>query len=111
VGCGSGLPVAGFEAFELLQTSVEGAAGGVDPLLKLGERAVAFLQSTGAGIDVVRAAVVVMVPERAVGIGEAAQVPLAEDDLIEEAARLGGSGNGWRSIRPSVRRVRCDLPT
>jgi hypothetical protein len=36
--------VAGFEAFQLFQRGVEGAAGGVDAVLEPGERLVALLE-------------------------------------------------------------------
>jgi hypothetical protein len=37
--------VAGFEAFQLFQRGVEGAAGGVDAVLEPGERPVALLEA------------------------------------------------------------------
>jgi hypothetical protein len=83
--------VAGFEAFEFPQGGVEGTAGGVDAVLEPGERLVALLKGIGAG-GVGRAGGVEILPEGIFDPGEAAQVPLALDDLIEEASRLGGSG-------------------
>ena len=83
--------VAGFEAFEFPQGGVEGTAGGVNAVLEPGERLVALLKGIGAS-GVGRAGGVEILPEGIFDPGEAAQVPLALDDLIEEASRLGGSG-------------------
>ena len=47
--------VAGFEAFQLFQRGVEGAAGGVDAVLEPGERLVALLEGIGAPVEVLRA--------------------------------------------------------
>ena len=63
MGCGrvrvgadhDGVLVAGFEAFELIKSGVECAAGGVDAVLEPGERLVAVLEGIGASVEVLRA--------------------------------------------------------
>ena len=84
--------VAGFEGFHLFQRGVEGAAGGVDAVLEPGERLVALLEGIGAPVEVPRAVSEELVPQGTLDRVEAAKVPFAHDDLVEEATRLGGSG-------------------
>src|ERR1035441_6701830 len=84
--------VADFEAFELFQGGVEGAASGVDPVLKPGEGLIASLEGIGGGVGVPRAGAEELVPKGILDPGEAAKVPLAVDDLVEETSRLGGGG-------------------
>ena len=70
MGCGrdgvladdDGVLVAGFEAFELSQSGVEGAAGGVDPVLQADERLVALAEGIGARVGVRRAGGEELVP-------------------------------------------------
>src|ERR1035438_10448874 len=84
--------VADFEAFELFQGGVESAASGVDPVLKAGERTVASLEGIGAAVGALWAGAVEIFPCATLDGGEAAKIPLAHDDLIEETSRLGGGG-------------------
>jgi hypothetical protein len=46
----TGVLVAGFEAFELFESGVPGAAGGVDAVLEAGERLVASPEGIGAPV-------------------------------------------------------------
>src|ERR1019366_8161107 len=80
------------EAFQLFQRGVEGAAGGVDAVLEPGEGLVALLEGIGASVEVLRAGSEELVPQGTLDAVEAAKVPFAHDDLVEEATRLGGSG-------------------
>ena len=84
--------VASFEAFQLFERGVEGAAGGVDAVLEPGEGVVALLDGIGARVEVLRAGSEEPVPQGTLDPVEAAKVPFAHDDLVEEATRLGGSG-------------------
>ena len=54
--------VAGFEAFELLESGVEGAAGGIDAVLQAGEGLVAFVECIGDCFEVLRTGVEELVP-------------------------------------------------
>ena len=54
--------VAGFEAFELFESGVEGAAGGVDAVLQAGKGLVAFLECIGDRFEVLRTGVEELVP-------------------------------------------------
>jgi len=54
--------VAGFEAFELFESGVEGAAGGIDAVLPAGEGPVALPEGIGASFEVLRAGVEELVP-------------------------------------------------
>jgi hypothetical protein len=71
---------------------MEGAAGGVDAVLEPGERMVALLEGIGAPVEVLRAGSEELIPQGTLDRVEAAKVPFAHDDLVEEATRLGGSG-------------------
>jgi len=88
--------VAGFEAFQLFQRGVEGAAGGVMRCWSREKRPVALLDGIGARVEVLRAGSEELVPQGTLDPVEAAKVPFAHDDLVEEATRLGGAG-GWRA--------------
>jgi len=93
--------VAGFEAFQLFQRGVEGAAGGVDAVLEPGEGVVALLDGIGARVEVLRAGSEELIPQGTLDRVEAAKVPFAHDDLVEEAnAPRGKRADGGRSIRP-----------
>ena len=54
--------VAGFEAFELFEGGVEGAAGGVDAVLQAGERPVALQEGIGAPVVALGAVAAELVP-------------------------------------------------
>src|ERR1035441_4786003 len=84
--------VADFEAFELFQSGVEGAASGVDPVLKPGEGLIASLEGIGAGVGVRRGGAEELVPQGILDPGEAAKVPLAVDRSEEHTSALGGGG-------------------
>ena len=83
--------VAGFEALEFLEGGMEGAAGGVDAGLETGEPGVAGADGMGDGVGPLLVAFAFqVVPKDGLGIVEAAELPFAEDELVEEAAGFGG---------------------
>jgi hypothetical protein len=81
--------IAGFDALELLERGEEGAARGVDAVLEAIEDVVAAFQSGGGHLAFGRAGLRELVPEGIFGVPEAAHLPLAIDELIDEEAGLG----------------------
>ena len=69
-------------------------AGSVDAVLEAGERLIAVLEGLGGCVVGVRPAGFLggEFPEVGIGAVEAAQGPLAEDEVVEEEASLRGSG-------------------
>ena len=84
----------GLELFEGLEGTVVGAAGGINAPLELGEdaRVAGAGLSEGQGFGGVGELLMLVLPELGFGGAEAAEVPLAVDDLIDEEASFGGSG-------------------
>ena len=84
----------GLEFFKGLEGAVVGAAGGIDAPLELGEdaRVAGAGLSEGQGFGGVGELLVLVLPELGFGGAEAAEGPLAVDELVDEEASFGGSG-------------------
>src|SRR5215469_12983163 len=80
------IAIARFEALEFTKRILKGAERGIDAILDALEILVAKAEGLGSGLDVSRASAAELVPEGALRIGEAAKLPLTEDDLVEKAA-------------------------
>jgi hypothetical protein len=73
---------------------VDGEAGCVEAVLEAGEGLIAVLEGLGGCVVRVRPPGFLggVFPEVGIGAAEAAKGPLAEDEVVEEEARLGGRG-------------------
>ena len=87
------MAIAGLDAFEVFQGAMVGEAGGVDPALETVEGI--GIAHEGAGWLELRFRCGMpdpRFPEVGIGAAEAAQGPLATDQLVHEETGFGGSG-------------------
>src|ERR1035437_2006021 len=84
----------GFEFFEDLESAEDGAAGGIEAVLEFGEgaRVAGRGISEGGLLRVAEFVVALVLPHLGFGGVEAAEGPLAADQVVDEEAAFGGSG-------------------
>jgi hypothetical protein len=84
-----------------LEGAVAGAAGGIDAVLEFGEggRVAGGGVSEGVLLRVAELVVVLVLEHLCFGVVEAAEEPLAADEIVDEAAGFGGGGGSGNTRR------------